>query len=71
MRKVSAIILSIALLLGCFAFAAAAAKEPAISRVVTTFYGPGAQGFHWYTDVEAESKVTVNGESHTIVLIFR
>ena len=65
MRKLSAIILSIALLLGCFALAAAAAAEPVVSRVVTTFYGPGAQGFHWYTDVKAESKVTVDGESYT------
>ena len=65
MRKLSAIILGIALLLGCFAFAAAAAEEPAVTRVVTTFYGPGAQGFHWYTDAKAESNVTVNGESYT------
>jgi len=51
-------------LLGCFAMAATAA-QPAVSRVVTTFYGPGAQGFHWYTDAKAESEVIVNGESHT------
>jgi hypothetical protein len=65
MRKLSAIILSIALLLDCSVFAASAQAAPAVSRVVTTFYGPGARGFHWYTDIKAESKVVVNGESST------
>lgn len=64
MRKLSAILLSMALLLGCLALSAQA-TEPAVSRVVTTFYGPGAQGFHWYTDVQAESVVIVEGVSHT------
>jgi len=63
MRKLTAIILSAALLLGCFAFAVSA-QEPAVTRVVTTFCGPGAQGFHWYTAAQAESKVIVNGQVH-------
>ena len=70
MRKVFAIILSAALLLGCFAAstsvgASASAAEPAVSRVVTTFYGPGAQAFHWFTDDKAESAVTIGGERYT------
>ena len=64
MRKLTAIILSAALLLGCFALAATAA-EPTVSRVVTTFYGPGEQGFHWYTGTEAESSVVIDGQSYT------
>ncbi|MCL2507956.1 MAG: metallophosphoesterase family protein [Oscillospiraceae bacterium] len=63
MRKLTAIILAITMLLGSFAFSAQAA-EPVVSRVVTTFYGPGAQGFHWYTDVKTESRVIVDGESY-------
>jgi len=70
MRKLTAIILSAALLLGCFAFAASA-QEPAVTRVVTTLYGPrdfgegAAQGFHWYTGAQAESKVIIEGQSYT------
>ena len=64
MRKLTAIILSMALLLGCFALAVTAA-EPEVTRVVTTFYGPGEQGFHWYTETQAESVVTIDGKSYT------
>jgi len=64
MRKLTAMIVSMALLLGCFALAASAA-EPAVSRVATTFYGPGEQGFHWYTETQAESAVTIAGKSYT------
>ena len=64
MRRTIALLLSAALLLGCFAFAASAAEEPAVTRVVTTFCGPGAQGFHWYTDAKADSVVTVGGKSY-------
>ena len=63
MRRLTAIVLSMALLLGCFALAASAA--PDVSRAVTTFYGPGEQGFHWYTQEQAESVVTVDGKSYT------
>ncbi|MCL2301270.1 MAG: metallophosphoesterase family protein [Firmicutes bacterium] len=64
MRRLSAIALSAALLLGCFALPASAA-EPAVTRVVTTFYGPGAQGFHWYTGDKTDSVVTIGGKSYT------
>jgi len=63
MRKLIAIVLSMALLLGCVTLAASAA--PAVTRVVTTFYGPGEQGFHWYTETQAESAVIVDGKSYT------
>jgi len=63
MRKLFAVILSIALLLGCFAVAASAQAD--VTRVVATFYGSGAQGFSWYTDTQADSVVTIDGQVHT------
>jgi len=62
MRKPIAFILSIALLLGCFALAASA--QPGVTRVATTFYGP-AQGFHWFTGEKAESDVVIDGRTYT------
>jgi len=48
------------LLLGCFAFSARA-WEPKVYRVVSTFYGPGQQGFHWYSDA-GKMSLTVDGK---------
>ncbi|MCL2299539.1 MAG: metallophosphoesterase family protein [Firmicutes bacterium] len=64
MRKLFAFLLSVSLLLGCFAMVprAAAGDEP--FRVVTTFYGPGAQGFHWYTKADGAGEVAVNGKAY-------
>jgi len=67
MRKLFALILSLSLLLGCFAIIPQAApadpSEP--FRVVSTFYEEGAQGFHWYTKEKCASEVVIGGETYT------
>jgi len=63
-RGVSAFLLSLALLLGGLGLCAQAA-DPAVSRVVSTFYDAGKQGFHWYTEEDCESKVVIGGKTYT------
>jgi len=67
MRKFFALVLSIFLLLGCFAIVpqAAPAEASAPFRVVSTFYGEGAQGFHWYTEEKCASEVVIGGQTYT------
>ncbi|MDR2753559.1 MAG: metallophosphoesterase family protein [Oscillospiraceae bacterium] len=59
-RKIFATVLCVALLSGCFHIGAQMA-DTTPTRVVSTFFGKGAQGFHWYTTVPAPSEVLVNG----------
>jgi len=67
MRKLFSLVLSIVLLLGCFAIVSQAApagvSEP--FRVVSTFYDEGEQGFHWYTAEKCASEVVVGGKTYT------
>jgi predicted phosphodiesterase len=63
MRKFFCWILCAALFAGGMGVAAQAASEP--TRIVSTFYGAGTQGFHWYTAEPAESRVTVDGTDYT------
>ena len=65
LRKLSAILLSLALLLGCLGLAVHAADgELAPYRVVSTYYGEGKQGFHWYTKADCASEVVVDGKTY-------
>ena len=70
MRKLSALILSVLLLLCCSGCsgpgtqaASAEASEP--FRVVSTFYDEGAQGFHWYTLEKCASEVVIGSVTYT------
>ena len=65
MRKLSTLVLSIALLIGCLGLGAHAAESPAVTRVVSTYYGEGAQGFHWYTTEDCASQVIIGGKTYT------
>ena len=66
-RKISALLLTLALLLGCLSLGVQAApagtSEP--FRVVSTFYGEGAQGFHWFTVENCASQVVIGGKTYT------
>ncbi|MCL2509061.1 MAG: metallophosphoesterase family protein [Oscillospiraceae bacterium] len=64
-RKVSALLLALALLLGCLGLGVQAAGSSEVTRVVSTYYGKDAQGFHWYTAGNSGSKVVINGETYT------
>ena len=55
-RKIFAFSLNLLQLLGCLGLGVQAAENPAVTRVVSTFYGEGAQGFHWYTAENATAK---------------
>ena len=63
MRKISAFLLALALLAGCMGFGVRAAG-PEVTRVVTTFYDKGAQGFHWYTAEDGDSIVTIGSKTY-------
>jgi len=67
MRKLFAFFLSVSLLLGCLGLGVQAvpadASEP--FRVVSTFYGEGAQGFHWYTVEGCASEVVIGDKAYT------
>jgi predicted phosphodiesterase len=67
MRKLCSLFLCLALLSGCFAIASAAltAENFIPSRVVSTFYADGTQGFHWYTKEPSDSDVRIFGNGFT------
>jgi len=66
MRKLFALILSLALLTGCFGLAARAADTDP-TRVVCTYAGEDGKtiGLHWYTKADCASVAAVDGTDYT------
>jgi len=66
MRKLFALVLSLALLLGCFGLRLQAADTDP-TRVVCTYAGEDGKtaGFHWYTAADCDSIVKVDGTPYT------